>query len=309
MTADPGETPSVIPLPAPSTAQSTAPSTAPPTAERARSFDTVVDAYAAGRPTYPREAAQWMTREPGRSRRRVLELGAGTGKLTEQLISLGHRVIATDPSEPMLGRLRTSVRAARPVAAGAEQIPLATSSVDLVVSGQAFHWFDHDRALPEIARVLEPGGSLALAWNFRDERIPWVRRLSAIIGDDRSDWDPQESIDDSGLFETVEHTTFRFWQPLNAQSLRELVCSRSYVAVMEEAERAEVLRRVDELYDEYGRGHDGMLMPYETYAYRAVALPWIDPDASAAQKAGSEEPDHARDTDETDHDSLLIDFR
>jgi len=267
-------------------------------AERARSFGNVVDAYDRARPSYPIAAARWLT---GPRQARVLELGAGTGKLTEQLVALGHTVIATDPSEPMLRRLAERVPEARAMLATAEWIPVAPRSVDFVVAGTAFHWFNAETVLPEVARVLRPRGVLGLAWNDRDERIPWVRRLGAIIGESEHASDPTRALDDSGLFETVDTSSSRFWQPTSRQLLRELVLSRSNVAVLPQSDREPVLRKVDELYDEYGRGHDGMLLPYVTHAYRAVILPW-------AVREETEKPGVAAKPDDLGTESLLIDF-
>src|ERR1700712_858710 len=109
----------------------------------ALSFGLVADAYDRARPSYPREAAAWLV---GSDYAHVLELGAGTGKLTEQLHALGHRVIATDPLEPMLAHLVERLPETRTVAAAAERIPLRARSVDAVVGAQAFHWFDLERA-------------------------------------------------------------------------------------------------------------------------------------------------------------------
>jgi SAM-dependent methyltransferase len=230
-----------------------------------------------------------------------VELEAGTGKLTEQLVAQGHRVTALDPSEPMLRQLASHVTSARPVLAPAESLPLATRSVDVVVVGQAFHRLEQARVLTEIARVLRPGGVLALAWNQPDERIPWVRRLETLIGDPQM-LDPTQAIDGTGLFQTVESARFRFWQPLTRESLQELAGSRSKLAVMSSAERAQVLGRVDQLYDDYGRGHDGMLLPYLTHGYRAVVLPWAVSEDPAVQPAPAHQ--HRDDTN-----ALLIDFR
>ncbi|HZJ05486.1 MAG TPA: class I SAM-dependent methyltransferase [Nocardioidaceae bacterium] len=277
---------------------------------KARSFDNVVNTYDRGRPAYPDEAARWLT-GPGQAR--VLELGAGTGKLTAGLVTHGQTVIATDPSEPMLRRLVERVPGAHAVLASAERMPVASGSVDVVVAAQAFHWFDSERVLPEIARVLKPRGALALIWNERDERIPWVRRLGAIIGEKvgNGGLDPSRILDDSGLFETVQRSTFRFWQPTTRQSLHDLVLSRSNVAVLTQSEREQVIGKVDGLYDDYGRGHDGMLMPYVTHAYRAVVLPWAvreDVVVTAGQVTG-EADGTTIGPDDPGTDSLLIDFR
>lgn len=250
----------------------------------ARSSGSAAEAYDRGWPPFPREAVEWLV---GQQPVTVLEVGAGTGKLTEQLVAAGHTVVATDPSEPMLRRLGERVPAARPVLAAAERIPLAAGSVGVVVAAQSFHWFDPARALPEAARVLRPGGMLSVVWNSRDERIPWVRRLGAIIGDAGHTVDPTPAIEASGLFHPVESATFRFWQSLTRESLRDLVRSRSDIALMSDLDRDRVLRKVDGLYEEYGRGADGMLLPYLTRTFRATVL--------------------AR--TEMDTDALLIDFR
>jgi SAM-dependent methyltransferase len=265
----------------------------------ALSFGGVADAYDRARPTYPREAAAWLA---GLDHAHVLELGAGTGKLTEQLRALGHRVLATDPLEPMLRHLVVRVPGTPAALATAENIPLRARSVDTVVGAQSFHWFDLDRALPEIARVLRPGGHLALAWNLRDERIPWVRRLGELIGTQEQQNDPTHALLSSNLFGFVETTTFRFWQPLDRALLRDLVLSRSNVAVLTTTERERVLRKVDELYDGYGRGHDGMLLPYVTHCYKAVVRP------PALDESG-DDPPAAPSDDGGDADALLIDFQ
>jgi SAM-dependent methyltransferase len=234
---------------------------------RARTFGGVADVYERTRPDYPGEAVRWMLGSTPAHALDVLELGAGTGKLTAPLLAQGHHVVASDPSAPMLQQLRARHRGTRVVQAAAERIPLASSSVDAVVVGQAFHWFDTGRALEEIARVLRPAGTLAVVWNLRDETVPWVRRLGRLIGSEPHE-DPTELLEGSGLFDGLEHKSFRHWQEVFRDSLMGLVESRSRVADLDEAERAEVLRKVGELYDDYGRGHDGMLLPYQCHAYR-----------------------------------------
>ncbi|MGH3510215.1 MAG: class I SAM-dependent methyltransferase [Nocardioidaceae bacterium] len=258
----------------------------------ALSFGGVADAYDRARPSYPREAAIWLTGAPPL---RVLELGAGTGKLTEQLAALGHVTAAIDPLPEMLAHLARRLPQVGAVLATAERIPVRSRSVDVVVSGQAFHWFDPALALPEIARVLRPGGRIALTWNLRDERIPWVRRLGELIGTQDHHSDPRAALADSALFDVVETEAFRHWQRLDRDGLRDLVASRSNIAVLDDVGRERVLRRVEALYDEYGRGADGMLLPYLTHCFRATVRP--DPPGRR------DDPPH-----NDDSDSLLIDF-
>ncbi len=238
--------------------------------DHALSFASVAEAYDRARPSYPAEAVSWLV---GSGTSSVVELGAGTGKLTELLVAAGHDVLATDPLPEMLALLRARVPGARTAVATAERIPAASRSVDVVVCAQSFHWFDHAVALPEIARVLRPGGVLALVWNTRDEGIPWVRRLGTIIGNadagDQCD-DLADPVITSEHFGLVDRAELRFWQTLRRDELFDLVRSRSYVAVLADLERDEVLARVGALYDDYGRGPDGMQMPYLTRCFRAA---------------------------------------
>lgn len=232
--------------------------------QRSRTFSGVAGIYDRARPGYPVQAVDWLA---GRKPQRVLELGAGTGKLTEGLVGIGHVVTVTDPSAPMLDRLRQHLDIPATQCA-AERLPFRADSFDLVVVGQAFHWFDVEPALAEIARVLRIGGSLALVWNYRDERVPWVRRLSEVIGAEAHTGDVEAMLATSTDFAPAERTTFRFWQLLDAEGLVDMVASRSYVAALGEAEREQVLRRVRELYESYDRGPHGLRLPYTTECYR-----------------------------------------
>ncbi|HEY2879523.1 class I SAM-dependent methyltransferase [Nocardioides sp.] len=272
----------------------------------AHSFGGVADAYERGRPTYPSEAVRWMLGEHPLT---VLELGAGTGKLTRVLTDLGHDVQATDPDAAMLQILEKEVPGARTAQASAEDIPLGDASVDAVIAAQAFHWFDLGRALPEVARVLRPGGRLCLVWNTRNEKIPWVRRLGAIIGTQEQLRDPAEALIFSELFGFVEDREFTHWQTIDRQSVQDLVLSRSNVAVLDEEARAAKLAEVLAFYDEFGRGMDGMQLPYVTRCFRADVL-----DRPPADRGDGGSDDEGRSGDDPpadgpDDDMLLIDFR
>ena len=264
-----------------------------------RSFGSVADAYDRARPSYPREAAAWLV---GDQPTTVLELGAGTGKLTEVLIGLGHDVHATDPDEQMLERLRERLPDVPTSVASAEDIPAPDASYDVVVVAQAFHWFDQDRAFPEIARVLKPGGRLAVTWNLRDERIPWVRKLGVLLGAQDSHHTDQALVS-TAHFGFVEETVFRHWQVVDRNSIQELALSRSNVAVLDDEARAARLAEIVAFYDDYGRGMDGMQLPYETRCFRAAVLESDDEPAAAATD------DDPITDDGSDSDVLLIDFR
>jgi ubiquinone/menaquinone biosynthesis C-methylase UbiE len=281
----------------------------------ARSFGSVADAYDRARPSYPQEAAVWLA---GDQPTTVLELGAGTGKLTSALVALGHDVHATDPDEQMLAVLRRRLPDVRTSVAAAEEIPAPDASYDVVVTAQAFHWFDPERALPEIARVLRPGGRLAVVRNARDERIPWVRRLGRVLGSPAADPEttPERVLVHSPLFGFVEEEMFRFWQVVDRRSIQELALSRSSVATLDEAGRAAKLAEVLAFYDDYGRGMDGMQLPYQACCLRTTVVDRSSDDRAAGEQAAEEHvgaasdgPSAPRVTDGADADMLLIDFR
>ncbi len=149
------------------------------------SFGQAAAAYARHRPGYAESAVRWAI-EPAPGPR-VLDLGAGTGKLTSALVSVGAEVTAVEPDPAMLAELRDAVPTVTARAGSAESIPLPDASVDAVVAGHALHWFDMAVAGPEIARVLDPAGVLAGLWNVVDDRVDWVAGLteaggSAVLG-------------------------------------------------------------------------------------------------------------------------------
>lgn len=151
--------------------------------QRARSFETVARDYEQHRPDYPPEAIAWAAAqlglEPGA---RVVDVGAGTGKLTRGLVAAGFDAVAVEPGGAMLEQLRLAVPEADAHEAPAEAIPLPAESVDAAFAGQAYHWFDRERAVPELHRIVRPGGGLALLWNWWDERDPLQKELAELVG-------------------------------------------------------------------------------------------------------------------------------
>ena len=231
------------------------------------SFADVADAYERGRPEYPGEAVRWLTGEEPRD---VVDLGAGTGKLTRALVALGHRVTAIEPLPEMLELLPATAPGAFAILGNAEVIPLPDASADVVTSAQAFHWFDHAVALPEIARVLRRGGRLALVWNVRDDRDSSTARLSAIIGNETiEDWEDFPALLESDLFGPVETVEFALEQRLDRETLLDLVLSRSYCAKLPPAEREPILAQVGQLYDD-AAGPDGFRLAYVTQCFRVT---------------------------------------
>jgi SAM-dependent methyltransferase len=208
------------------------------------------DRYERGRPGYPQAAVDAIVRELGlRPGRTVLDLAAGTGKLTRLLIPTGANVIAVEPMREMRERL-TGVVA---LAGTAERIPLADGYVDAVTVAQAFHWFDADRALREIHRVLRPGGGLALIWNARDERQPLQAALSAILDRYEGETPRRQQRDwkvllaGSGLFERTQRLLFEHAQPVDEQTVVDRVLSVSFMGSLSPDEQAAVEREVREL--------------------------------------------------------------
>lgn len=147
---------------------------------QAGSFGAEADAYERGRPPYPPEAVAWLVAEHART---VVDLGAGTGKLTRALRAPGREVIAVEPSVGMREKFSEVLPDVRVMEGTGESIPLPDSSVDTLVCAQAWHWVDAERAVPEAARVLRPGGRLSLVWNSRDLSVPWVAELDGILRD------------------------------------------------------------------------------------------------------------------------------
>lgn len=235
----------------------------------ASSFGLVADSYARARPGYPDDAVRWLAGEEPRD---VVDLGAGTGKLTGSLVALGHRVTAIEPLPEMLELLPAAAPGASAILGTAEVIPLPDDFADVVTCAQSFHWFDHEVALPEIARVLRPHGRLALVWNTRDDRVDWVAKLSQAIGSETIEREDAEGpIARSGLFGPVEIATFSWTQRLDRELLRDLVLSRSYCAALAPPEREPVLAAVDRVFDEHATGGE-LELPYVTECYRAQQL-------------------------------------
>ena len=235
---------------------------------QAASFGAAAAIYERARPTYPETALDWLLPEGSP---RVLDLGAGTGKLTRLIAQRGLDVEAVDPSEEMLAELEAALPDVRTHVGTAERIPVADGSFDAVVVAQAWHWVDVPRAVVEVARVLTPGGRLGLIWNDRDERVDWVRELSAIIGERASGVMASDNPVIGGPFGQIEYFVTEWANPLTPAGLIDLVASRSYMIVAPEDERVEILSKVQDLLDNHPQlaGRDEFEMPYVTYASRA----------------------------------------
>ncbi|KRE25266.1 SAM-dependent methyltransferase [Mycobacterium sp. Soil538] len=235
--------------------------------QRSLSFGVEAAAYERGRPSYPPEAIDWLL-PPGA--RTVLDLGAGTGKLTTRLVERALDVVAVDPIPEMLELLSGSLPDTPALLGTAEDIPLADDSVDAVLVAQAWHWFDTERALKEVARVLRPGGRLGLLWNNRDERLGWVKDLGRIIG---HEVDPfSQTVDLPAPFSDVARHQVEWTSYLTPQALIDLVASRSYCITSPEQVRTRTLDRVRELLSTHPAlaNSTGLALPYVTVCVRAT---------------------------------------
>ncbi|BCK59284.1 class I SAM-dependent methyltransferase [Nocardia wallacei] len=216
-------------------------------ARRASSFGPEAAAYATHRPDYPVEGIRWALESLGGiAEREVVDLGAGTGKLTGGLAALGARVTAVEPDAAMRAEFARH-HAEVPVLSGsAESIPLPDDSAHAVVVGQALHWFDLPAAFPEIARVLRPGGVLAAFWNTHDSSVKWVAELDRLsrsaVSSQRRAADP--SPPSHPLFRPFERATFPHSQRRTAESLAATIGTHSHTLVVTPEERAEILDRI-----------------------------------------------------------------
>jgi SAM-dependent methyltransferase len=210
------------------------------------SFGSVADAYERARPLYAVEALEWLgDRLP---LRRVVDVGAGTGKLTRQLAALGADVVAVEPDDAMRAVFTRILPEIEVLPGSAEALPLEDGSVDVATAAQAFHWFDLERALPELHRVIRPGGGMAVVWNEWNDEDELMRALNAIVKRKR----PGELVnagDDhpltgSLLFENRELRKFNHVEDIDADTVVERVSSVSAIVNLPADERERVLADV-----------------------------------------------------------------
>jgi SAM-dependent methyltransferase len=232
--------------------------------DHANSFGPAADVYERARPPYPEEALDWLL--PGGAPR-VIDLGAGTGKLTRQIRDRGLSVTAVEPSDGMRAELARAVPGVPSVAGSAEHVPLPDGSADVVLCAQAWHWVDVERAVPEVARILSPGGRLGLIWNLRDEREDWVRRLGEIIGSPEM----HRRAELGARFGPVSVREFTWTHWIGLDRLLDLVASRSAVILLPAEARAALLDEVRELAGTHPAlaGREAFGLPYVTECARA----------------------------------------
>jgi ubiquinone/menaquinone biosynthesis C-methylase UbiE len=270
-----------------------APDIMPERARRAASFGAAAADYARYRPDYPVDGIKWVLTpviERHNSQKtpvKVLDLGAGTGKLTAQLASLDAgagpmSVTAVEPDPQMLAELRRQLPGVEAIAGRAEEIPLPDGSFDAVLAGQAVHWFDLDRAIPEMARVLRPGGVMGGLWNADDNRVDWVaglheasgrRTVVPVAGQERDDEEMSDWLTEAGknLFWPVQEAEFSHGLIRTADSMVATLRTHSAFLIMEPAEREAAFKKVRDYLAATEQTASGEFsLPMITLAIRAL---------------------------------------
>jgi SAM-dependent methyltransferase len=241
----------------------------------AEGFGRAVEAYERGRPAYPLEAVAWLVDAlrigPGTT---VVDVGAGTGKFTAQLVPTGATIVAVEPIDAMRETLSANLPTVAAVPGTAEALPLETASANAIVAAQAFHWFNVPRAAAEFHRVLRPGGRLGVIWNERDTSVDWARELDAIVEPYRREGPHprlQREVELGDRFGPLQHAIFSHAHVVNLATLRDRVASMSFVAVLPDNERTQVLDRVAALVARHPAtaGRAAFELPYRTNAWWA----------------------------------------
>ncbi|ADG74106.1 Methyltransferase type 11 [Cellulomonas flavigena DSM 20109] len=238
-------------------------------AAHAASFTHGADEYAAVRPGYPGAAVDLLLPDGSQD---VLDLAAGTGKLTASLVARGARVVAVEPADGMRAQLTAALPDVEVHAGTAEAIPLPDASVDVVTVAQAWHWFDEPVASAEVARVLRPGGLVGIVWNDRDEDVPWVGAYGALLHDAAGPQLARGTHPELGeAFTDVLRTDVRWDHVLTPDELVRLAGTRSYAIVLPPDERAALLDRVRTLVTTHPdlAGLTAIRVPYVTRVYTA----------------------------------------
>lgn len=225
--------------------------------------------YESARPGYPADGVAWLTEGIDGP---VVDLGAGTGKLTQSLLAQGLEVVAVDPSPQMLSVLAERIPGADARIGTGESIPVPDGGAGLVVAAQAWHWVDPAVAVPEVARVLRPGGRIGLVWNDRDESVEWVRELGELMGAGEAHFGEDAEPVVGPPFGALERRDVRWVQELSLDGLLDLARSRSYFITKDPDAQAAVIASLRRLHAEHPdlAGAPRIELPYVTRCYRAT---------------------------------------
>ena len=206
---------------------------------------------------------------------RVLDLGAGHGGFAAMVSDAGHEVFCIDRTVELVAGLPARLGTHRHVVGRVESLPFLSCHFDVVTAAQTLHHFAAGLPLSEIARVLKPGGQLAIAYNTRDDTVPWVRRLIALMREAdpesmRGDYgeDSVEKVAESPYFGLFERRNFRNWIPITRDGLISMVERRPAVGQLNPTARDRLLREVGGLYDSSARRPDPLMLPFQTSCWR-----------------------------------------
>lgn len=237
----------------------------------ALSFGAAAADYDRYRPRYPEAALRWAV-DGLAAPVRTVDLAAGTGIVTAGLLALGHEVTAVEPDPGMRAQFAAVLPGTPALAGGAESIPLPDGYADAVLVGQAYHWFDRERAHPEIARVLRPGGTFAPIWNVRDEQVPWVAELTRIahLGDNAGDV-TEKYADFGPRFDPVKLGEFGHTTTLTPDEVLGMLHTRSYWLTASAADRERIDRELRNLFATHPdlAGRETVELPYRTLVFRS----------------------------------------
>lgn len=244
--------------------------------EPSTSFGLAASDYEIGRPSYPSDAVACLLgsarpTNPG-EQIKILDVGAGTGKLTRAIIAAGHQPVALDPDPVMLAKLAEAMPEVQALRGHAEKIPAPDASFDAAVAGQSWHWVQPAAASTEIGRVVRPGGILGLIWNIRDTRADWVAEMSRIMHNSRAEEYVETQVPEvREPFGPLASETFDWARPMTRADLTAMVRSRSYLITADPETRASVERQLGGLFTDLGLHDDVTIeLPYVTHAFTAT---------------------------------------
>jgi SAM-dependent methyltransferase len=242
-------------------------------------FGRAAMAYGRARPDYPAAAVAWLVQALGiRSGRAVVDVGAGTGKLTAQLVPTGARIVAVEPVAEMRATLTALLPTVEAIDAVAEALPFETASIDAIVAAQSFHWFDTDAALRSFHRVLRPEGRLGLIWNVRDTSVPWVAAIESILDElaatapYHEDW--RDHLNANEAFGPLTSVEFDHVQTLDRAAFVDRMLSISFIAALDASDRGLAVSRLLAVIDgdEATRDRASIELPYRTRVHWTARL-------------------------------------
>ena len=223
---------------------------------------------------YPEAVLGWMV---GDQPVRVLDAGCGNGSFAEMLHERGHDVFGIDRHLEAVALLPERLGTRLHVVGQVESLPYLSCYFDVVTASQSLHRFAPGLALTEMARVLKPGGHLAIAYNTRDDTVPWVRRLAALLQQADPDAmkgdygvDSVDAVAESPYFVTLERRDFRNWVPITRAGLLAMIERRLATARLDQELRYQLLAEVGELYDSSARPPEPLMLPFQASCWRAV---------------------------------------